>query len=130
MTEEKTAEEIVDEIIEEDKKEAEEVKKAKKAEVTEYKEVKDDEKPYLIRFTARELKNTRIRKALLNLIDLKAREQRQVKYVLITQSEFDVLIKYNPSFLVPAKKYAKRKKDLVYEGEVGKYQGKRLVVRE
>ena len=117
-----TAEKVVEEVIKETIKK-EEVKPEPKI-------IIDDEKPFTIRFTAKELKNTRIRNAVLALIDLKAREQRHTRFVLISQSEHDILEKYNPSFMVPWKRYAKSKKELVYEGEVGKYLGKRLVVIE
>lgn len=116
----KSAEEIVKEVEEET---IEEVK-------PEPQKIEAEEKSFTVRFTAKELKNQRIRKAVLALIDLKAREQRFTRYVLISKSEQDILEKYNPSFMVPWKKYAKSKKDLVYEGEVGKYLGKRLVVKE
>ena len=116
----KTAEEIVGEVS----KEIEEESKPEPIEIV------DEEKSFTIRFTQKELKNTRIRKAVLALIDLKAREQRFTRFVLISQSEYDILKEYNPSFMVPWQKYAKSRKELVYKEEVGKYLGKRLVVKE
>ncbi len=89
---------------------------------------KDEEKVYLIRISEKEFKNSRIRKAVLNFIDIKIREQRGIPFIVISQSECDFMSKHNPSFFVPWKKYAKSKKGLVYEGEIGKYLGKRLVI--
>ncbi len=84
---------------------------------------------YLIRISEKEFKNSRIRKAVFDLIDTKIREQRGIPFIVISQSEYDFLSKHKPGFFVPWKKYSKSKRGLVYEGEVGKYLGKRLIVK-
>lgn len=87
------------------------------------------EEVFLIRISEKEFRNVKIRRVVLNLIETKVKEQRGLPFVVINQSEYDLLKKNNPSFLVPWKRYAKSKRELVYEGEIGKYLGKRLIVK-
>lgn len=86
-------------------------------------------KYYTIKISEDESRNRDIKEIFIKLIDIKIREQRREKYVKVSKGEFELIKKFLSRNLVPWYKYVKSEKDLKYKNEVGKYNGKRIVIK-
>jgi len=85
-------------------------------------EAPGEEYIYYVKLSERELKNSRIRQAVIDLLGLRMELQKKTPYHKISSAEFE-LIK-NTSLFTPRSKY----KGKTYKGEVGKYRGRKLIV--
>ena len=88
------------------------------------------EKTYNLRITERELKNPVIRKHLLALVEMRLKLQRHKDKLTISKVEYS-FIRHHYSWRKVEDYLPKQKGKLVgkFPGEVGKYNGKRVVVR-
>lgn len=84
------------------------------------------EKIFSIRITERELRDSKIRDGLINLVKLRINAQKHKPYVILSSVECEILKKHNSWTDV---KLYKPKKSERYPGETGKYLGKRISVR-
>ena len=86
---------------------------------------KDKKQIFTLKISEDELKDRHIRDKIRELIDLKVRHQKNQEYVILSQTEYEVIKPH----VVHWEKYAESKKELKYPNEVGKYNGKRLRIR-
>lgn len=97
--------------------------------------MKKEKKPkgLVIYFTKEELNNARIRDVLLQLVETRFQTQFMGKpYIIVGEAEYEV-IKRSGSTIVDYKRYKKRGvKKLRIDGaiEVGKYKGRRILVKK
>lgn len=84
------------------------------------------EETYSIRITERELRDQKIKDGLVALVKRRLYIQKSKPYFIISKVEHQILKRHNS--WVDVKMYRPKKKDQ-YKGEVGKYCGKRCVIR-
>lgn len=84
------------------------------------------QKTYNLKITERELKDSRIRKHLLALVEMRVKLQMSQPKIVVSKVEFE-FIRHHYSWR-NVKDYLPEKKDR-FKGEMGKYNGKRVVVR-
>jgi len=109
--------------------ETEETKNLEVPEEEKVEEVKDleeeneeDKYVYYVKLSQRELRNHRIRNAVIDLLGLRMDIQKRTPYHKISSAEFEII--KNTSLFTDKKKY----KGTTYKGEVGKYKGRKLIV--
>lgn len=88
--------------------------------------MKDKEKTYALRISETELKNPKIRSALIELIGSRVKFQKHKTLLMV--SEVEALILRRHYSWADVELYCPNKKDRL-KGEVGKYNGKRCVIR-
>lgn len=116
----------VDKKVDEDyKKESEKKKEPKDIPAKQIPPIfgKKEEKTYSISFSEKEITNSRIKTIVENLVNEKLNLQRGKDYYEVTESEFELLKKYDG--FVPKEKYGGEGR---YPTEIGKYKGKRVVI--
>lgn len=91
--------------------------------------MEDKKKRFVIKISEKELKNPHIREIVLKLIDTRIREQRSEPRIEITKSEYEMMKTYLGHFFTDWTKYAKDKDELKFKTEVGKYNGKRVIIK-
>lgn len=91
--------------------------------------MEETNKKYIIKVSEKELKNPAVREIMLRLIDTRIREQRSVPKIEISKSEYEIMKKYLRHFFTDWTKYAKDKSELKFKTEVGKYNGKRVIIK-
>lgn len=84
------------------------------------------EKTYNLKITENELKNSILRKALVNIVGARLKMQKTNNYFKISSVEYEILKRHYS--WTDTELYLKNKKDRM-PGEVGKYQGKRCVLK-
>lgn len=88
--------------------------------------MKEKKKVYTLRITEKELLNPKIKKALLTIMETRLDLNKHSNYITISTAEYNFITSHWSWASV--KRYAPKKKDQL-RGEVGKYKGKRCVIR-
>lgn len=83
------------------------------------------EKVFSIKISEKELANPKIKDGLVNLVNLRLKYQKGKPYAMLSSVECAIIKKHNSWTDV---KLYKAKKDR-YNGEVGKYLGRRICIR-
>lgn len=91
--------------------------------------MEEKKKKFIIRISEKELKNPHIRAVAIKLIDTKIREQRSEPRIEISKSEYEIIKTHLGHFFTDWTKYVKNKKELKFKTEVGKYNGKRVIIK-
>lgn len=91
--------------------------------------MEEKKKKFIIKISEKELKNPAVREIMLKLIDTRIREQRSVPKIEISSSEYELMKRYLGQFFTDWTKYAKDKSELKFKTEVGKYNGKRVIIK-
>jgi hypothetical protein len=86
--------------------------------------MKEIQNKFILSFNKEEMSNSRIRKIIRELIDIKMNIQKYNDYVTITPAEFEIIRVF--SEFVDKRKYNNQ---ITFKGEVGKIKGKKLVVK-
>ena len=86
----------------------------------------EKEKKYTLKISEKELTNPKIKKALLVIMNTRLIMHKHDKFLIVSDAEYN-FIKHHWSW-TPVESYAPKKKDQ-HRGEVGKYNGKRVVMK-
>lgn len=86
---------------------------------------KSKQNQYTLSFSKEELSNPKFRRAIENLIAVRLEVQKYHDFIVISEAEFEIVSQY--SNFVPKALY---KSQVTFKGEVGKINGKKLVVKE
>ena len=84
------------------------------------------EKTYTLKLTETEMKNPAIKKCVVAIAEIKLKGRKYHKFLRISTMEYEMIRKHYSWVDVTA--YNPNKKDR-YKNEVGKYNGKRCVLR-
>ena len=84
------------------------------------------EKSYTIRITEKEWKNPEVKRLLVSLIEIRLKLQRHNPHMIVSMVEYNIIRHHRTWRHV--QDYLPKEADRL-KGEVGKYNGKRVVVR-
>jgi len=85
---------------------------------------KEIQNRFILSFSKEDLADSRVKKIIRDLIDLKLNMQKYRDFLAISPAEFEIISKF--SNFVDKDKYDRQ---TTFKGEVGKIKGKRVVVQ-
>lgn len=78
-----------------------------------------------LKLTEDELKDSNIKRHVRSILDLRFKRYKHKPFVEISPAEYEII----KPMVLPWERYAKNRKELKSKKEIGKYKGKRIVLK-